>query len=476
MKGVECVKMNKRTKEAHIRRGGIGLRPRKVLGFLFCLILLAGCAGEAIAGWEEAGKILGRISEPKFPDRDFNITDYGAMDDGQTDCTVAFEKAISAAHKGGGGRVVVPAGVYSTGAIHLASNVNLYVSEGAVIKFSTDPNKYLPVVNTRFEGIECINYSPLIYAYEQENIAITGKGTLDGQASEDKWWQWATSQADADDINALNNQGQSGTPVEERIFGAGKHLRPNMIQPYKCKNILIEGVTIKNSPMWHIHFVLSSNITVKNVKVIGHGPNNDGCNPESCKDVLITGCFFDTGDDCITIKAGRNNDGRRVNVPCENIVVQNCQMKDGHGGVVLGSEMTGGVRNVFIENCKMDSPNLRQALRIKSNSVRGGVIENIYMRNVQIGEVNEAVLNINFYFGEGDAGQYLPIVRNIQIENVTSQKSKYVLFIGGYDRQPSITDIFLKDCSFNNVRSSDVLSGVKKVVLENVNIDYTPAN
>ena len=470
MKGIECVKMNKRAKEAHIRPG-----PREVLVVIFCLILLAGCAVEAIAGWEEAGEILGRIIEPKFPDRDFNITDYGAVGDGQTDCTGAFEEAISAAQKGGGGRVVVPAGVYSTGAIHLASNVNLYVSEGAVIKFSTDPNKYLPVVNTRFEGIECINYSPLIYAYEQENIAITGKGTLDGQGSEDNWWRWNTSRADINDIEALNNQGQSGTPVEERIFGAGKHLRPNMIQPYKCKNILIEGVTIKNSPMWHIHFVLSTNITVRNVRVIGHGPNNDGCNPESCKDVLITGCFFDTGDDCITIKSGRNNDGRRVNIPCENIIVQNCQMKDGLGGVVLGSEMTGGVRNVFTENCKMDSPNLRQALRIKSNSVRGGVIENIYMRNVEVGEVNEAVLNINFYYGEGDAGQFLPIVRNIHIENVTSQKSKYVLFIRGYDRQPSITDIFLKDCSFNNVQSSDVLGGIKRVVLENVKVNYTSA-
>jgi polygalacturonase len=449
---------------------------RKALRFLFCLILLAGFAGEAVAGWEQVGEITSRISEPNFPELDFNITDYGATGDGQTDCTEAFEKAITAANKAGGGRVIVPTGEYSTGAIHLKSNVNLHISEGAVIKFSTDPNKYLPAVHTRFEGIECINYSPNVYAYEQENIAITGEGTLDGQGSEENWWRWALSQADANDIKLLNDYGSDGVPVEKRVFGQGHYLRPNMIQPFRCRDVLIEGVTIKNSPMWHVHFVFSQNITVRNIKVIGHGPNNDGCNPDSCRDVLITGCYFDTGDDCITVKSGRNDDGRRVNVPCENVVVQNCRMKDGHGGVVLGSEMSAGVRNVFIEDCKMDSPELRQALRIKSNAMRGGFIRNIYMRNVEIGEVGEAIFNINFYYGEGEEGPYLPTIRNIRIENVTSQKSKYVLFLHGFESKPSIDDILLKDCSFNNVQSADVLSGVKRIVFENVKINCTSAN
>lgn len=447
-----------------------------LLKVCFCVILLTALSGEAIAGWEQVDEILGRISEPKFPDRDFNVTDYGAAGDGQSDCTMAFEKAITAANKAGGGRVVVPAGTYISGAIHLKSNVNLYVSEGAVIKFSTDPNKYLPTVWTRFEGIECINYSPNVYAYEQENIAITGKGTLDGQANEENWWQWAFSQADANDINILNDYGRDGVPVEKRVFGAGHYLRPNMIQPYKCKNILIDSVTITNSPMWHVHFVLSQNITVRNASIIGPGPNNDGCNPDSCKDVVITGCYFNNGDDCVTIKSGRNNDGRRVNVPCENIVVRNCRMKDGHGGVVLGSEMSGGVRNVFIENCKMDSPRLRQALRIKSNAMRGGFIEDIYMRNIQIGEVNEAIFNINFYFGEAENGPYLPTVRNINIENVTSQKSKYVLFLHGFESKPSITDIHLKDCSFNNVENADVLAGTQKITFENVKVNSRTTN
>jgi polygalacturonase len=439
-----------------------------VLQVLFCLILFVGIAEQANAGWEQVSGILSGIKAPHFSERDFNIIDYGAVGDGKTDCTEAFTKAISAAHEAGGGRVMVPTGSFLSGAIHLKSNVNLHISDSAVIKFSVDPNSYLPSVYTRFEGVECMNFSPLIYAYEQENIAITGKGTLDGQASDENWWQWKNTQGE--DVKALRNHGEEGIHVEKRVFGGGKKLRPNMIQPYKCKNVLIESVTIKNSPMWHIHPVLSTNIIVRNVKVIGHGPNNDGCNPESCKDVLIEGCFFDTGDDCIAIKSGRNNDGRRVNVPSESIIIRNCQMKDGHGGVVIGSEMTGGARNIFAENCTMDSPNLDRALRIKTNSVRGGTVENVYLRSVKIGQVDEAVLKINFYYGEGDTGNYPPTVRNINLENVTSEKSKYALLIRGYDRSP-IAGICLKDCTFNNVQKSNVLVGVKNLTLENVKIN-----
>ena len=439
-----------------------------ILQIIFCFCFLTGLCGQASASWKQVGEILSRIKAPQFPDQDFKVTDYGAVADNQKDCTDAFEQAVSAAHKAGGGRVVVPPGSYMTGPIHLKSNVNLYVSDGAVINFFVDPNKYMPVVYTRFEGTECMNYSPLVYAYEQENIAITGKGILDGRASDDNWWRWKRTQGS--DVNALRKMGDSGVPVSQRTFGGGKQLRPNMIQPYKCKNVLIEGVTIKNSPMWHIHPVLSSNVIVRNVRVIGHGPNNDGCNPESSKDVLIEGCYFDTGDDCIAIKAGRNNDGRRVNVPSENIVIRNCQMKDGHGGVVIGSETSGGTRNVFAENCTMDSPNLDRALRIKTNSVRGGTIENVYLRNIKIGQVAEAVLKVNFQYGEGDAGDFTPTVRNINMENVTSDKSRYALSISGYERSP-ITGIHLKNSSFDNVEKSNVLIGVKNLIFENVKIN-----
>jgi len=442
--------------------------PGRVLQIGFWLCLLTGCCGRAQAGWEQVDEILARIKTPRFPNRDFSIIDYGAFADNERDCTEAFHRAISAAHKAGGGRVVVPPGSFLTGPIHLKSNVNLFVSDGAIINFSLDPNKYMPAVYTRFEGIECMNYSPLIYAYEQENVALTGQGILDGRASDENWWRWKRTQAG--DVKMLETQGQKGVPVEQRLFGAPKQLRPNMIQPYKCKNVLIEGVTIKNSPMWHINPVLSTNVVVRNVKVIGHGPNNDGCNPESCSDVLIEGCYFDTGDDCIAIKSGRNNDGRRVNAPSENIVIRDCQMRDGHGGVVIGSETSGGVRNVFAENCTMDSPNLDRALRIKTNSVRGGTVENIYLRNITIGQVSEAVLKVNFLYGEGDAGDFTPVVRNINMENVTSKKSKYALSITTYERSPVI-GIYLTNCTFDNVDKPNVLVGAKNLTLTNVKIN-----
>lgn len=444
----------------------------RILSALFCFSLLVISVGQASAGWEQVDEILSRIKAPRFANRNFAITDYGAVADNERDCTDAFKRAISAAHQAGGGRVIVPPGTFLTGPIHLKSNVNLYVSDGAIINFFVDPNKYMPVVYTRFEGTECMNYSPLVYAYEQENIAITGKGILDGRASDENWWRWKRSQRG--DVTTLGKMGDTSVPVSQRIFGAGKQLRPNMIQPYKCKNVLIDGVTIKNSPMWHIHPVLSTNVTVRNVRVIGHGPNNDGCNPESCRNVLIENCYFDTGDDCIAIKSGRNNDGRRVNVPSENIVIRNCQMKDGHGGVVIGSETSGGTRNVFAENCTMDSPNLDRALRIKTNSVRGGIIENIFMRNVKIGQVAEAVLKVNFQYGEGDAGNFTPIVRNINMENITSSKSRYGLSISGYEHSP-ITGIHLKNCTFDNVEKNNILVGVKNLDLMNVEINGKPA-
>ena len=349
--------------------------PPRVLFFtLLIVVLFVQCRrienGVLVQGWADLPAILARIVPPQFPDRDFDITAFGARGDGKSDCTEAFRKAINECSAAGGGRVVVPKGVFLTGPIHLKSNVNLHISEEAVVKFTTNSEAYAGLVYTRWEGVECLNYSPLIYAFEQENIAVTGKGTLDGQATNENWWSW---KGNADDgwkkgmpnqknaRNALFAMAEKNVPVAERVFGEGHYLRPNFIQPYRCKNVLIQDVTLKDSPMWFIHPVLCTNVTVKDVTVNGLGPNNDGCNPESSKDVLIKDCFFNTGDDCIAIKSGRNADGRRVNVPGENIVIQGCNMKEGHGGVVLGSEISGGVRNVFAEDCVMDSPNLERA-------------------------------------------------------------------------------------------------------------------
>ena len=448
---------------------------KRFFSLLICLFATIFLAGEtAWSGWDDVPGIITRINVPEFPKRDYNITQYGARGDAISDNTSAFVKAIDACSIAGGGRVVVPSGKYLTGAIHLKSNVNLYLSKNAIICFITDPEKYLPRVYTRWEGVECMNYSPLIYAIGQKNVAVTGEGILDGQADNKHWWPWCGSPLYGGGPDSLNqmaarsrlfNMGKKNLPVRDRLFGEGSYLRPNFMQFYKCRNVLIQGITLRNSPMWNIHPVLCSNVTVRNVKVISHGPNNDGCNPESCRDVLIEGCYFDTGDDCIAIKSGRNNDGRRVGIPSENIIIRNCRMKDGHGGVTIGSEASGGVRNVYAEDCTMDSPNLNRALRIKTNSVRGGFIENIFMRNVTIGEVSDAVLRINLFYEEGDTGKFPPIVRNIEMMNVTSRKSKYALYLRGYEHNP-IRNVRILNCSFKNTLQPDVIENVEGLEIE----------
>jgi len=460
------------------------LQPGRLLLCILLLPALMAAAPAQSAGWEQLPAIMARISPPLFPARDLEITAFGARGDGLFDCTEAIREAISACSEAGGGRVIVPAGTFFTGAIHLRSNVNLHLTEGATLLFSTDPEAYLPVVFTRNEGIECMNYSPFIYAFGQENIAITGSGTLDGQAEKGVWWNWKKRETEPhpesgeSDRDRLVRMGREGTDVAERLFGRGYRLRPNFIQPYNCRNILIEGVRIKGSPMWEIHPVLCTNVTVSGVHIESHGPNNDGCNPESSRDVLIENCYFDTGDDCIAIKSGRNEDGRRINVASENIIIRGCTMKDGHGGVVIGSEISGDCRNVFTEECVMDSPNLERALRIKTNSFRGGIVENIFMRNVRIGEVKQAVLLVDFMYQEGDGGLFTPVVRNIRLENVTSLKSRHALHLVGYERSP-ISGITITDCRFDGVEKGSVLEHVAGLKMERVSINgasaYTPA-
>lgn len=431
------------------------------------LLAVAGATRLSAADpWAEAAAIVKRIQPPVFPKRDFDIRKFGAT---SADATVGIAKAIEACAKAGGGRVVIPEGRWVTGAVHLKSNVNLHLAAGATLAFDRDPRKYLPVVFSRWEGVECMNYSPFVYAFGQKNIAITGTGTLDGQADNQHWWPWKgrteygwkkgeASQEKA--RKAMFQMAEDGVPPEKRVCGEGSYLRPQFIQPYRCENVLIEGVTIVHSPMWEINPVLCRNVTVRGVKISSHGPNNDGCDPESCADVLIENCEFDTGDDCIAIKSGRNADGRRVNVPVENIVIRGCQMKDGHGGVTIGSEISGGARNIFAENCRMDSPNLDRVLRLKTNSVRGGVIENIYMRNVTVRQVADAIVHVDFHYEEGDAGPFTPVVRNIEMERVTSKKSKYGLYLRGYAKSP-IRNVRLKDCAFENVAKADVLEHVE---------------
>ena len=253
-------------------------------------------------------------------------------------------------------------------------------------------------------------------------------------------------------------------------MGEGSFLRPNFIQPYRCRNVLIEGVSIRNSPMWEVNPVLCTNVTVRGLSISSHGPNNDGCDPESCRDVLIENCVFDTGDDCIAIKSGRNDDGRRIGVAAENIIIRGCTMKDGHGGVVIGSEISGGCRNVFVEDCTMDSPNLDRALRFKSNARRGGIIENVFMRRVTIGRVSEAILTVDLVYEEGPNGKFPPTIRNVSLENVTSRSSPRVMWIAGF-KGATVDDIRFADCTFAGVEATELLSHAQSISFRNVTIE-----
>lgn len=428
--------------------------------------------------WSQVPQILSRIQAPVFPDRDFPITQFGAPTDGKTDCSEAIRKAIDACAGAGGGRVVVPAGEYVTGPIHLKSNVNLHLDGGATLKFTTNPDAYLPAVYSQFEGMELYNYSPLIYSFKQTNIAVTGDGTLDGQASDQNWWEWKgkrnvrpgepDQKAARDGLVKMVDQ---GVPVAERRFGKGDFLRPNFFEPYRCRNVMIEGVRVRRSPMWEINPMLCTNVIVRGLDILSHGPNNDGCDPECCKDVLIENCTFDTGDDCIAIKSGRNNEGRRLGVASEDIIVRDCTMKDGHGGVVIGSEISGGCSNVFAENCQMHSPHLQRVLRLKSNAVRGGVIQNVFVRNMNVGQVSDAALQIDFLYEEGANGPYKPVARNIVMQDIRVKKTPRVLNVVGFP-SAEISNVRIYDSTFLHVAKPDVVKDAD-VKLVNCQVDRT---
>ncbi len=444
-------------------------------------------AGSAATGWDAVPEILARIKAPQFPARDFPITDYGAKGDGTTDCTEAVGQAIAACNAAGGGRVVVSGGVFLTGPVHLKSNVNLNIAEGTTLKFTADKTKF-PIVLARYEGVEVMNYSPLIYALDQENIAVSGKGTLDGSASnaEGNWWGRGGGARGGFGGRGAGGPGGGpggrgagagrGAPAEPAGPYAGppqRRLRPNFWVPFRCKNVLIEDVTIINSPMWELNPVYCTNVTVRGVQIHCHGPNNDGCDPDSSKDVLIENCVFDTGDDCIAIKSGKDADGRRVNVPSENIIIRNCTMMDGHGGVVMGSENSGGVRNVFAENCKMDSPNLERALRLKTNSGRGGFHENVFFRNIEVGRVSDSILTIDLVYGGVQDGPYPPNVRNVLMENVTVKSAPRVLSILGTPKSV-VENVRIANSKFTGIEGPDRLVNSGTVTYQNVIIEEAP--
>ncbi len=472
---------------------------KKIYSLMFCLLISTlAVAQDMTTGapqWDEATyrQIEQSIREPKFADKAYLITKYGAkVTNTAAQNQKAIQKAIDLCSKKGGGRVIIPAGEpFLTGAITLKDGVNLHVEEGATLEFAFEPELY-PIVETSWEGLECFNLSPCVYAFKAKDIAITGKGTIDGGGSNDTWWPWngnprfgwkegMISQRIESRPRLLKN-GEDGIPMynekgersPERVFGPKDGLRPQLVSFNKCEGILLEDVTLLRSPFWVIHPLHSTDITVRRVKMINDGPNGDGCDPECCDRVLIEDCFFNTGDDCIAIKSGRNRDGRERNMPSKNIIIRRCEMKNGHGGVVVGSEISGGCQNVFAHDCVMDSPELERVLRIKTNSCRGGIIENINMRDIKVGVCKESVLKINLNYEPKEVccrGNY-PTVRKIYMENVTSEKSQYGVQIIGLEEDTYVYDVTVKNCHFNGVKDGNFSSGkTRNITFENLFIN-----
>lgn len=380
------------------------------------------------------------LQRPVFPDRRFDIRDFGARPGGEIKNTDAFAAAIEACSSAGGGRVVVPAGQWLTGPIHLRSHIELHLEDGAEVIFSDRFEDYLPVVLVRVGGIELYNYSPLIYARGCENVAITGPGRLNGNAN--AWWAW--KRKETREIFSLQAR---GVPVDQRIFGTPEAaIRPNFVVFYNCRNVLLEGFTIGSSPNWTIHPTYCENVIIRRVQVLTDGPNNDGIDPDSCRNVLIEHCVFSTGDDCVVLKSGYNDDGWRVARPTENVVMRWCSSRRGHGGLVIGSEMSGDVRNVYMHDCEFEGTD--RALRIKSRRDRGGVVENVTVERIRAKAMKHEVVLLTMEY-TADRNQTIhtrpPVFRNITVRDVEADGAPVAVRIQG------IADSPIEDVRFERV-------------------------
>jgi polygalacturonase len=418
-----------------------------------------------------ADRIVASVRRPWFPPRVFPVTRFGAVGDGATKNTAAFAAAIAACHRAGGGHVLVPPGSFLTGAIHLLSDVDLHVSRGATILFSQDPNDYLPVVFTRWQGIELMNYSPFIYCYGQRNVAVTGRGTLDGQADTGPWWGWKS--LENNDFSTLEAMADDNVPVSQRVFGAGHFLPPPMIQPFASDRVLLQGVTVINSPFWHLNPNLCTNVTVDGLTISSAGPNTDGCDPESCDGVVVQNVTYDTGDDCMAIKAGRDADGRRVDVPCQNVVVQHCNFANGHGGITIGSEMTGGVKDVYARDLTMNSANLQAGHRIKTNTLRGGYVLNTNVYRVTAGTVGGPLLKIEGQYG-AQTGPFTPEVSGITLADWTVDACKGVWSIVGPSASDPVGTVTLEDLTITTSTAPNSAEFISNLVVKDVTVGGVP--
>jgi polygalacturonase len=426
---------------------------------------------------------------PRFPRAWFPITDHGAVGDGTTDCTAAIRAAVRACHAAGGGHVLVPPGDWATGAIHLLSGVDLHVAEGATLRFSTDPAAYLPAVLTRWQGIEVYNYSPLIYAHQQHDIAVTGGGVLDAQSDTEHWWPWKGSGQygweqgmpnEFADWATVERWGAEGVPVAERVLGAGHYLRPSFLQPHSCRNVLVEGVTLRNSPFWNIHPVLSQNVTVRDVHVECQGPNSDGCNPDSCSDVTIRRVTFATHDDCIAIKSGRDRDGWRVGVPSRNILIEDCVYLTGGSAVAIGSEMSGGVSDVTARRLhlprhpELEEDSVAWVLNVKSTPTRGGYVRDVRVTDVHAPAWTYVPFEVTFQYSGGTGGEHFADVSGLTAERWTlGGPCEYPVRVRARPEAP-VRDILLADLMFADAAQDILLQSVTDVTMRDVVVNGEP--
>jgi len=445
-----------------------GFSRRKIVGAglvapLVALPLLTGCAGvrRSVSLPQELVRVVAPFTMPDIAIPDFTsapifpITDFGAAPNDARRNRVAIARAIEVAHRSGRGRVVVPAGVWPTGAIHLRSNVALHLDRGALLLFSADPVDYLPAVQTSWEGIECVNYSPLIYAFGCENVAITGLGTMRAQL--DTWRAWYERPPEhLAALVELYHMARRGASVGERDMTRGAaNLRPHFVQFNRCRNVLIEDVRIENSPFWVLHPFLCHDVVIRRVQIEAHGHNNDGVDPEMSQNVLIEDCVFDQGDDAVSVKSGRDHDAWRLNVPARNIVMRRCRVKNGHQLIAIGSELSGGIENVFVDDCHFDygavraSTPINNLLFVKTNERRGGYVRNIHVSNVSASRIEGGVLSVDtdvLYQWRTLTPTYdrqLTPISGLHVRNIKVERAAFVCEIKGEAEVP-VRDVTLR--------------------------------
>ncbi|MFL9830613.1 glycoside hydrolase family 28 protein [Flavobacterium sp. ST-87] len=434
----------------------------------FCIVLLL-CFNALFSQTKivdkklEMERIVNRIQLPVIPAYKIKVTDFGAKGDSVTNCKLAFDKAMKACSKNHGGTIVVPKGVYTiNGPIHFVSNVELHLETGAKIRFGSNPKDY-PLVLTSWEGTMLYNYSPLIYGNNVENVAITGNGIIDGEAK-NTWIKWKP--LEEKDKLLSREMNHTNVPLKERVFGKGHFLRPQLIQFLNSENILIEGVTIEDSPFWCVHLLKSKSITLRDLKYDAHNNNNDGIDPEYSSDILIENIQFNNGDDNVAIKAGRDDEGRgNSNSPSENIVIRNCEFKGLHA-VVIGSEMSAGVRNVFVDNCKAGGY-LKRGIYIKTNSDRGGYVRDLYFSNIAFGQVEDCIYMTANYHGEG-SGLHPSKISDVSISNISCESaSNAAIVIEGFPEK-KVENIVLDTITVKSAKNGMTLTNTQNISVNEI--------